>query len=58
MTKARKRKPKRQPQTQPQPDLNEASRALLGANEEQRPYRPREDDASVEDPLKDWPEDR
>jgi len=41
----------------PQPDLNEASRAQLGRDAEKRPYRPRKSDASVEDPLKDWPED-
>jgi len=46
-----------EPETPPQPDLNEASRALLGPNEEQRPYRPRKSDASVEDPLEDWPND-
>lgn len=48
-----KKKKKPRPQTPPQPDLNEASRALLGGDEEKRPYRPREDDASVEDPLED-----
>ncbi len=37
-------------------ELNAAGRAQLGRDEEKRPYRPREDDASVEDPLKDWPE--
>jgi len=54
----RKHRKKRKPQTQPQPDLNEASRAQLGRDEEKRPYRPREDDASVEDPLRDWPEEK
>jgi hypothetical protein len=39
------------------PELNEASRAQLGPDEEKRPYRPRKSDASVEDPLKDWPEE-
>ncbi len=52
----KKKKKKQRPQTQPQPDLNQASRAQLGPDEEKRPYRPREDDASVEDPLQDWPE--
>ena len=52
MKKARRKKPK--PQTRPQPDLNEASRAQLGLDEEKRPYRPREDDASIEDALEDW----
>ena len=41
----------------PAPELNAASRALLGPDEEQRPYRPRADDASIEDPLQDWPEE-
>jgi hypothetical protein len=41
----------------PQPELNEASRAQLGPDEEKRPYRPRKSDTSVEDPLKDWPEE-
>jgi len=39
------------------PELNEASRAQLGPDEEKRPYRPRADDASVEDPLEDWSQD-
>jgi hypothetical protein len=30
------------------PELNEASRAQLGPDEEKRPYRPRKSDASVE----------
>jgi hypothetical protein len=37
--------------------LNEAGRAQLGPDEERRRYRPREEDASVEDPLRDWPEE-
>jgi hypothetical protein len=37
--------------------LNDAGRAQLGADEDERRYRPRDDDASVEDPLGDWPED-
>ena len=46
------------PQAQPaRPELNEASRAQLGPDEQKRPYRPRDEDASVEDPLHDWPED-
>ena len=40
----------------PQPELNEAARAQLGNDEEKRRYRPPEDDASIEDPLKDWPD--
>ena len=39
------------------PELNAASRAQLGRDEEKRPYRPQEDDASVQDPLRDWPEE-
>jgi len=38
-------------------DLNAASRAQLGPDAEQRKYRPPSEDASVEDPLEDWPED-
>ena len=57
MRKAKKSKP-RKPSTQarPRPELNEAGRALLGRDDEKRRYRPRQDDASVEDPLQDWPE--
>jgi hypothetical protein len=51
-----KKKKKRKPETPPRPELNEASRAQLGPDEEKRPYRPRKSDASVEDPLEDWPE--
>lgn len=54
----RKRKHKPAPaQTRERPELDEVSRAQLGRDEEQRPYRPREDDASIEDPLNDWPSD-
>lgn len=55
--KRKKRRKKFEPRTTPQPELKEASRAQLGPDEEQRPYRPRKSDASVEDPLKDWPEE-
>ena len=55
MKKRRKKKPA--PQTPARPELKEASRAQLGPDEEKRPYRPRQDDASVEDPLEDWPEE-
>jgi len=41
----------------PRPELKEASRAQLGDDAERRPYRPREEDASIEDPLRDWPEE-
>lgn len=41
----------------PREDLSSASRAQIGPDEEARRYRPREDDASVQDPLGDWPED-
>ena len=53
----KKKKKKSKAQPQPQPELKEAGRAQLGPDAEKRPYRPREDDASVEDPLKDWPEE-
>jgi hypothetical protein len=52
-----KKKKKRKPEAPPQHELNEASRAQLGPDEEKRPYRPRKSDASVEDPLEDWPDD-
>jgi hypothetical protein len=51
------RKGARAPQPAARPELNAASRALLGPDRELRPYRPRSEDASVEDPLEDWPED-
>jgi hypothetical protein len=53
------RKPRRGQDVAPgQPnDLNAASRAQLGPDEEARPYRPPEYDASMEDPLHDWPEE-
>jgi len=39
-------------------DLNAESRALLRGDDKPRSVRPATgDDASVEDPLKDWPED-
>jgi hypothetical protein len=54
----RKKKPqKRRASTRPRPELNEASRAQLGPDAEKRPYRPRDEDASVEDPLQDWPQE-
>jgi hypothetical protein len=55
MKKRRKKKPV--PQTPARPELKEASRAQLGPEDETRPYRPRQDDASVEDPLEDWPQE-
>jgi len=39
-------------------DLNAESRALLGREDKPRSLWPEpRDDASVEDPLQDWPED-
>ena len=38
-------------------DLKAVSRAQLGPDEEKRAHRPLADDASVEDPLHDWPEE-
>ena len=55
-----KRKPKPRkaaPPARPRPELNEEARALLGRDEEKRPYRQRPEDASVEDALDDWPKD-
>jgi hypothetical protein len=54
----RKRKAgKPRPERTPAPELNLASRAQLGRDAQARPYRPAEDDASIEDALHDWPED-
>jgi hypothetical protein len=55
MAKKRKKKPRIEPR--PRPALKEAGRAQLGPDEERRRYRPREEDASVEDPLEDWPKE-
>ena len=39
-------------------DLNAESRALLRGDDKPRSVRPKPgDEASVEDPLQDWPED-
>ncbi|HEX9182982.1 MAG TPA: hypothetical protein VF876_06955 [Burkholderiales bacterium] len=38
-------------------ELGAEPRALLGRDEDARAVRPRKVDASVEDPLGDWPED-
>ena len=38
-------------------ELGAEPRALVGRDEDARAVRPRKDDASVEDPLGDWPED-
>jgi len=61
MAKAKRRKARkaRKPVAgrAPHAELNAASRAQLGPDEEKRPYRPEKDDASVEDPLRDWPQD-
>jgi hypothetical protein len=56
--KKRKRKLKAKPPPPRRPELNEAGRAQLGPDAEKRPYRPRDEDASIEDPLHDWPEDQ
>jgi hypothetical protein len=57
----RRRKARKPRQTQgpaaPRNDLKSVSRAQLGADPEKRPVRPPADDASMEDPLHDWPED-
>ena len=56
----KKRRPERRrsaPETREREDLRAASRAQLGPDEQARRYRPRQEDASVEDPLGDWPED-
>jgi hypothetical protein len=38
-------------------ELGAEPRALLGRDEAERAVRPRAEDASVQDPLGDWPED-
>jgi hypothetical protein len=38
-------------------ELGASSRALLGEDADARKMRPQREDASVEDPLRDWPED-
>lgn len=48
---------KRRSPPPPAPELNAASRAQLGRDPERRAYRPQPDDASIQDPLRDWPED-
>lgn len=48
---------KRRAPSLPANDLNAASRAQLGRDPERRAPRPQEADASIEDPLRDWPED-
>jgi hypothetical protein len=53
----KKKKQKAKPQPRPRPELKEAGRAQLGPDEERRRYRPRAEDASVEDPLEDWPKE-
>lgn len=60
MAKAKRKRKQAGKRADPRPpanDLNAVSRAQLGRDEEKRVYRPPADDASVEDPLKDWPED-
>ena len=60
MARATRRRAKRRPLHEPRParpELNAASRAQLGRDAERRAYRPQPDDASVQDPLRDWPEE-
>ena len=66
MNRKRKRAPTKragravQPRNDPAgaEELNAESRALLGAEDKPRRMRPEpRDDASVEDPLRDWPKD-
>jgi len=55
--KRRKAKRRRPAGSAAQPGLKAVSRAQLGPDDERRPYRPREEDASIEDPLQDWPKE-
>jgi hypothetical protein len=58
MPKQKRRKEKRpRAESAARPELKAAGRAQLGRDEERRPYRPREEDASIEDPLQDWPKE-
>lgn len=60
MAKARRQRTKRSALREPrpaQPDLNAASRAQLGRDPGERRYRPQPYDASVQDPLRDWPDE-
>lgn len=62
MAKAKRRKKARKAakirsSAVPHPELKAASRAQLGPDAEKRAYRPKDEDASIEDPLQDWPRD-
>jgi hypothetical protein len=60
MRRKRRRKPAAAPSAPPgrAEELNAGGRALLGREDKPRRMRPEPaDDASVEDPLRDWPED-
>ena len=58
MPKQKRRKPKRsRAEPAARPELKAAGRAQLGRDDERRPYRPRAEDASIEDPLQDWPKE-
>jgi hypothetical protein len=60
MTKATRRRARLRESREPrpaEPELNAASRAQLGRDPERREYRPRPDDASVQDPLRDRPDE-
>jgi len=58
LRRTKARKPRRRVSPAPLPvDLNAAGRAQLGPDQSERAYRPPQDDASIEDPLHDWPED-
>ena len=55
--KRRRQATKRAGATPIREDLNKGSRALLGEDDAARKVRPQAEDASVEDPLLDWPEE-
>jgi hypothetical protein len=64
MVKKRVRKVRKQPPRRDEPragtqadELGASSRALLGEDADARKMRPEREDASIEDPLRDWPED-
>ena len=61
MAKARRKKARKANKPRyggvPHPELKAASRAQLGRDEEKRAVRPPQADASIEDPLQDWPAD-
>jgi len=57
MQRTKRRAPRPESGAPVRDELNKASRALLGEDSGARAMRPAPEDASVQDPLGDWPED-